>query len=87
MTAGAFNAEPWHAPDGFQPTMIPVVRQSMEIGRMLEGKTVLVVGGGSGVGLSVASMADRNGARVVTASRNVLKRGGKLADSIKHSAF
>lgn len=54
---------------------------------MLEGKTVLVVGGGSGVGLSVASMADRNGARVVTASRNVLKRGGKLADSIKHSAF
>ena len=60
---------------------------SGEIGRMLEGKTVLVVNGGSGSGLSVASLTDSNGARVVTASRNVLKRSGKLADSIKHSAF
>ncbi len=49
---------------------------------MLKGKTVLVVGGSSGIGLSVASLADRNGARVVIASRNVLKHSGELADSL-----
>jgi NAD(P)-dependent dehydrogenase (short-subunit alcohol dehydrogenase family) len=44
---------------------------------LLAGKTVLIIGGGAGIGLAVARQALDNGARVVAASRNAAKR---LAD-------
>ncbi len=37
---------------------------------MLKGKKVVVVGGSSGIGLSTAELAMREGAEVVIASRN-----------------
>jgi NAD(P)-dependent dehydrogenase (short-subunit alcohol dehydrogenase family) len=40
---------------------------------MLAGKTVIVVGGSSGIGLATAEMAKANGAEVVIASRSVEK--------------
>ena len=38
---------------------------------LLAGKKVVVVGGSSGIGLSTAEMARREGADVIIASRNV----------------
>ena len=38
---------------------------------LLAGKKVVVVGGSSGIGLSTAEMAKREGADVIVASRNV----------------
>jgi len=49
---------------------------------MLEGKTVLVAGGSSGIGLSVANLAHKNGAHVVIASRNALKHNDKPANCL-----
>ena len=49
---------------------------------MLEGKKVLVVGGSSGIGLAVSSLAQKNGAHVVIASRNAVKHSDTLKDSV-----
>ena len=38
---------------------------------ILAGKKIVVVGGSSGIGLSTAEMAKREGADVIIASRNV----------------
>lgn len=62
--------------------MRSVGQSPTEIHHMLEGKTVLVVGGSSGIGLAVASLAHKNGAQVVIASRNALKHRDKLANSL-----
>src|SRR5260370_38536520 len=40
---------------------------------LLKGKKVVVVGGSSGIGLSTAEMAKREGADVIIASRNVAR--------------
>lgn len=47
---------------------------------MLAGKKVVVVGGSSGIGLSTAVMAKRNGAEVVIASRNADKLKAAAAE-------
>src|ERR1700712_1814899 len=47
---------------------------------LLAGKKVVVVGGSSGIGLSTAEMARREGADVIIASRNV-ERLDKAADA------
>jgi len=49
---------------------------------MLEGKTVLIAGGSSGIGLAVASLAYKNGADVIIASRNAVKHHQRLRDSV-----
>ena len=40
---------------------------------LLRGKKVVVVGGSSGIGLSTAEMAKREGADIIVASRNVAR--------------
>ncbi len=49
---------------------------------MLKGKTVLVAGGSSGIGLAVADIAYRNGACVIIASRNAGENRKRITDSI-----
>jgi len=49
---------------------------------MLEGKTVLIAGGSSGIGLAVASLAHQNGAHVVIASRHAVELDDRLRDSV-----
>jgi NAD(P)-dependent dehydrogenase (short-subunit alcohol dehydrogenase family) len=49
---------------------------------MLEGKTVLVAGGSSGIGLAVAALAHKNGARVIVASRRAPQECRRLAELV-----
>jgi len=49
---------------------------------MLDGKTVLVAGGSSGIGLAVASLAHKNGAHVIIATRNAVKQNDRLTDLV-----
>jgi NAD(P)-dependent dehydrogenase (short-subunit alcohol dehydrogenase family) len=49
---------------------------------MLEGKTVLIAGGSSGIGLAVAGLAYKNGACVIIASRNAVKKKDRLEDLV-----
>jgi NAD(P)-dependent dehydrogenase (short-subunit alcohol dehydrogenase family) len=53
---------------------------------LLAGKKVVVVGGSSGIGLSTAEMARREGADVIIASRNV-ERLDKAADALNAIAI
>lgn len=53
---------------------------------MLEGKTVLIAGGSSGIGLAVASLAHKNGAHVIITSRNATKQNDRLADLVGRTA-
>src|SRR5258708_9296268 len=53
---------------------------------LLAGKKVVVVGGSSGIGLSTAEMAKREGADVIIASRNV-ERLDKAADTLNAIAI
>jgi NAD(P)-dependent dehydrogenase (short-subunit alcohol dehydrogenase family) len=53
---------------------------------LLAGKKVVVVGGSSGIGLSTAEMARREGADVIIASRNV-ERLDKAADKLNAIAI
>ena len=48
---------------------------------LLAGKKVVVVGGSSGIGLSTAEMAKREGAEIIVASRNV-ERLDKAAEKL-----
>jgi NADP-dependent 3-hydroxy acid dehydrogenase YdfG len=52
----------------------------------LLAKTVVVVGGSSGIGLSTAELAKREGADVMIASRNAVHLGS-LADKLKAIAI
>ncbi len=53
---------------------------------LLAGKKVVVVGGSSGIGLSTAEMAKREGADVIIASRNV-ERLDAVADKLNAIAI
>src|SRR6266568_8987084 len=53
---------------------------------MLKGKKVVVVGGSSGIGLSTAEIAKREGADVIIASRNV-QRLDAIADRLNAIAI
>src|SRR5260370_37158501 len=53
---------------------------------LLKGKKVVVVGGSSGIGLSTAEMAKREGADVIIASRNV-QRLDAVADRLNAIAI
>ena len=53
---------------------------------LLAGKKVVVVGGSSGMGLSTAEMARREGADVIIASRNV-ERLDKAAEALNAIAI
>src|SRR5438445_2604306 len=53
---------------------------------LLAGKKVVVVGGSSGIGLSTAEMAKREGADVIVASRN-LERLDKVAEKLNAIAI
>lgn len=46
---------------------------------MLQGQSVLVLGGNAGIGLAVARLAHENGARVLVASRRAAELAGELA--------
>lgn len=48
---------------------VPVVKTVYET-RRLEGKNVLITGGGSGIGLSIAEKCIQNGAKVIITGRN-----------------
>ena len=50
----------------------------------LSGKTVLVIGGSAGIGLSIARIAASEGARVHIASRGVTNREGNLEAAAYH---
>ncbi|MGJ7574791.1 SDR family oxidoreductase [Variovorax sp. RB2P76] len=50
----------------------------------LSGKTVLVIGGSAGIGLSIARVAASEGARVHIASRGVTNREGNLEAATYH---
>lgn len=49
-------------------------------GKLLKGKTVLITGGGSGIGLAIADVCLRNEANVIITGRNLLK----LKDAAKN---
>ncbi len=49
---------------------------------MLEGKKILVVGGGSGIGLAVAKRALMSGARVAIASRTAAAKARVLSEAV-----
>src|SRR5258708_15994643 len=53
---------------------------------LFAGKKVVVVGGSSGIGLSTAEMAKREGADVIVASRNV-ERLDKVAEKLNAIAI
>src|SRR6476469_4114064 len=53
---------------------------------LLAGKKIVVVGGSSGIGLSTAEMAKREGADVIVASRNV-ERLDKVAEKLNAIAI
>jgi len=53
---------------------------------MLNGKTVLIAGGSSGIGLAVARLAAENGARVVIASRHAAENTSRLTDALGPAA-
>ncbi len=53
---------------------------------LLAGKKVVVVGGSSGIGLSTAEMAKREGAEIIVASRNV-ERLDKAAEKLNAIAI
>jgi NAD(P)-dependent dehydrogenase (short-subunit alcohol dehydrogenase family) len=53
---------------------------------LLKGKKVVVVGGSSGIGLSTAEMAKREGADVIVASRNVARLDA-VADGLNSIAI
>ncbi|MCB2226771.1 MAG: SDR family oxidoreductase [Desulfarculaceae bacterium] len=46
---------------------------------MLQGQSVLVLGGNAGIGLAVARLAHENGARVLVASRRATQKAAELA--------
>jgi len=49
---------------------------------MLEGQTVLIMGGNAGIGLAVARLAYEQGARLVVASRSAGERASELAQEL-----
>lgn len=49
---------------------------------MLEGKTVFIAGGSSGIGLAVAGLAQKNGAHVIIASRSAEKQNDRLTNLV-----
>lgn len=53
---------------------------------MLNGKTVLIAGGSSGIGLAVARLVAENGARVVIASRHAAESTSRLTDALGPAA-
>src|SRR6476620_11946118 len=53
---------------------------------LLAGKKIVVVGGSSGIGLSTAEMAKREGADVIVSSRNV-QRLDKVAEKLNAIAI
>lgn len=53
------------------------------MGNTLDQQTVLVVGGSAGIGLAVAQHAQREGARVIVASRSASERQADFPESLK----
>ncbi|ADK85335.1 short-chain dehydrogenase/reductase SDR [Desulfarculus baarsii DSM 2075] len=49
---------------------------------MLKGKKVLIIGGGSGIGLAVAKLAQANGAELVVASRGASAQTRRLSEAV-----
>ena len=54
---------------------------------MLQGRTVLILGGNAGIGLAVARLAHENGARVVVASRHAAERAEELGRELGSEAL